>query len=46
MSLQMMFAAQIFIVMVLAVTVATLGPDFGQWLEGLTIHPDCPTRAC
>jgi len=41
MSLQLMFAAQILLVLVLAVTVATLGPDIGAWLEGLTIHPDC-----
>ena len=41
MSLRLMIAAQIFIVMALAVTVATLGPDFGPWAEGLTIHPDC-----
>ncbi|MBM1625279.1 hypothetical protein [Sulfitobacter mediterraneus] len=28
------------------VTAIALAPDLSAWAEGLTIHPDCPTRAC
>ena len=28
------------------VTAIALAPDLSAWAEGLTIHPECPTRAC
>ncbi len=42
----MLFAMWLLIFFAALVTAIALAPDLSAWAEGLTIHPDCPTRAC